>query len=106
MKTKISLVGYGQSRPSRSILIIPAGTIVPGTTIPLSNGTQEFVGTAGSLWVTQFKLTIKGAGGINIPIGVSWSNKTDLLQGSKVGAQIGISYTFSSLAGLFSDGSN
>jgi len=105
MQTQLSLAGYWQYQPSPSILNIPAGTIVPGTTIPLSNGTQEFVGTAGSLWVTQFKLTIKATGGINIPIGVSWSNKTDLLQGSKVGAQVGISYNFSSLAGLFSGGS-
>ena len=46
-------------------------------------------------------MTIKGAEGINVPIGVSWSNKTDLLQGSKVGAQIGLSYNFSSLGQLF-----
>jgi hypothetical protein len=47
------------------------------------------------------KITIKGSGGINIPVAVSWSNKTDLLQGNKLGGQIGISYNFSSLAGLF-----
>ena len=100
VQTQLSLAGYWQYQPHPSILNIPAGTVAPGTTIPLPNGTQEFVGTAGSLWVTQAKLTIKGAGGINVPIGVSWSNKTDLLQGSKVGAQVGISYNFSSLAGL------
>ena len=104
LQTQLSLAGYWQYQPNPSILNIPAGTVAPGTTIPLPNGTQEFVGTAGSLWVTQFKLTIKGSGGINIPIGVSWSNKTDLLQGSKVGAQVGISYNFSSIAGLFSGG--
>jgi len=59
------------------------------------------VGTAGSLWVTQAKITIKGTGGINIPVAVSWSNQTDLLQGSRVGAQVGLSYNFSSLATLF-----
>src|SRR5258708_34915139 len=80
IQTQISLAGYWQYQPSPSILNIPAGTAVPGTTIPLPNGTQEFVGTAGSLWVTQFKLTIKGTGGINIHIGVSWSTKTDLWQ--------------------------
>jgi hypothetical protein len=101
IQTQLSLAGYWQYQPNPSVLNIPAGTVVPGTTIPLPNGTQEFVGTAGSLWVTQAKITIKGSGGINIPIGVSWSNKTDLLQGSRVGAQIGISYNFSSLAGLF-----
>ena len=42
--------------------------------------------------------------GINLPIGVSWSNKTDLLPGTKIGAQVGLSYNFSSLAGLFTGG--
>lgn len=101
IQTQLSLAGYWQYQPHPSILDIPAGTVAPGTNIPLPNGTQEFVGTAGSLWVTQAKLTIKGTGGLNIPIGVSWSNKTDLLQGSKVGGQVGISYNFSSLTGLF-----
>jgi hypothetical protein len=100
LQTQLSLAGYWQYQLHPSILNIPAGTVAPGTTIPLPNGTQEFVGTAGSLWVTQAKLTIKGSGGINIPIGVSWSNKTDLLQGSKVGGQVGISYNFSSLTSL------
>lgn len=100
-QTQMSLAGYWQYQPEPSVLNIPAGTVAPGTTIPLPNGTQEFVGTAGSLWVTQGSLTIKGPGGVNIPLGVSWSNKTDLLQGSKVGGQVGISYNFSSLAGLF-----
>lgn len=101
LQTQLSLAGYWQYQPNPSVLNIPAGTVVPGTTIPLPNGTQEFVGTAGSLWVTQAKITIKSAGGINIPIAVSWSNKTDLLQGSRVGAQVGISYSFSSLGSLF-----
>ena len=101
IQTQLSLGGYWQYQPNPSVLNIAAGTVAPGTSIPLPNGTQEFVGTAGSLWVTQAQFTIKGAGGIRIPIGVSWSNKTDLLGGSKVGAQVGISYNFSSLAGLF-----
>ncbi len=104
VQTQLSLAGYWQYQPSPSVLNIPAGTVAPGTTIPLPNGTQEFVGTAGSLWVTQAKLTIKGSGGIHIPIGVTWSNKTDLLQGSRVGGQVGISYNFSSLASLFTGG--
>jgi len=100
-QTELSLAGYWQYQPQPSVLNIPAGTVAPGTTIPLTNGTQEFVGTAGSLWVAQAKITIKGPDGVNIPVGVSWSNKTDLLQGNKVGAQVGLSYNFSTLSGLF-----
>jgi hypothetical protein len=97
----LSLAGYWQYQPNPSILNIPAGTVAPGTTIPIPNGTQEFVGTAGSLWVTQAKFTIREKSGINFPIAVKWSNKSDLLSGNKIGAQVGISYDFSSLSSLF-----
>jgi hypothetical protein len=100
----LSLAGYWQYQPDPSVLNIAAGTVAPGTSIPLSNGTQEFVGTAGSLWVTQFKFTLNGKSGIKIPIGVKWSNKSDLLSGNRIGAQVGLSYDLSSLNGLF--GSN
>jgi hypothetical protein len=96
----LSLAGYWQYQPNPSVLNIPAGTVAPGTTIPLPNGTQEFVGAAGSLWVTQAKITISTKSGINIPIGVKWSNKSDLLTGNKIGAQVGISYDFSALSSL------
>ena len=100
------MAAYWQYQPQASVLNIAAGTVAPSTNIPIPNGTQEFVGTAGSLWVAQGKLTIKGAGGIDIPVGVSWSNKTDLLQGSKVGAQVGISYDLSSLSNYFGGSSH
>jgi hypothetical protein len=105
-QTQLSLAGYWQYQPNPSVLNIPAGTVAPGTDIPLPNGTQEFVGTAGSLWVTQAKLSLKTSGNLSVPIGVTWSNKTDLLEGSKVGAQVGVSYNFSSLKGLFTGGSS
>jgi hypothetical protein len=98
---QLNIAGYWQYQPQPSVLNIAAGTVAPGTDISLPNGTQEFVGTAGSLWVTQAGLTIKGPNGVNIPLAVSWSNKTDLLKGTKVGAQIGINYNFSTISGLF-----
>jgi hypothetical protein len=101
LQSQMSLAGYWQYQPQPSILNIPAGTVVPGTTIPLPNGVQEFVGTAGSLWVAQVKYTMKNSSGVSVPVGVSWSNKTDLLQGNKVGAQVGISYNFQGLSSLF-----
>jgi hypothetical protein len=100
-QSQMSLAGYWQYQPEPSIINLSAGTLVPGTSIPLPNGIQEFVGTAGSLWVTQAKYTLKNSSGVSVPIGVSWSNKTDLLQGSKVGAQVGVSYSLNALAGLF-----
>jgi hypothetical protein len=96
-----SLAAYWQYQPDPSVLNITAGNLAPGTNIQLPQNAQVLLGTAGSLWVTQAKITINGKSGIKIPIGVSWSNKTDLLAGNKVGAQVGISYDFSSLSSLF-----
>jgi hypothetical protein len=95
-----SLAGYWQYQPNPSVLNITQSDVAPGTSIPAP--TQVLVGTAGSLWVAQAKITIKnGKSGISVPLGVKWSNKTDLLSGSKIGAQVGISYDFSSLSNLF-----
>jgi hypothetical protein len=106
LQSQMSLAGYWQYQPQPSVLNIPAGTVVPGTSIPLPNGVQEFVGTAGSLWVAQAKYTLKNSSGINVPVGISWSNKTDLLIGSKVGGQIGLSYNLSGLSSIFTKSSS
>lgn len=98
-----TVAGYWQYQPDPSVLTITQGDVAPGTSIPAP--TQVLVGTAGSLFVTQAKVTIKnGKSGIAVPIGIKWSNKTDLLSGTKVGGQIGISYDFSSLSNLFGGG--
>ena len=96
-----SVAAYWQYQPDPSVLNITEDNLVPGTTIQLPQNAQVLLGTPGSLWVTQAKITVNGKSGIKIPIGVSWSNKTDLLAASKVGAQMGISYDFSSLSSLF-----
>ena len=98
-----SLAGYWQYQPTASVLNITQGDVAPGTTIDAP--TQVLVGTAGSLWVTQAKITLgKGRSGVTVPIGVKWSNKTDLLTGNKIGGQVGISYDLSSLSSLFGGG--
>jgi len=97
----LSLAAYWQYQLDPSVLNITPGNLVPGTDITLPQDAQVLLGTAGSLWVTQAKIVINAKSGIKIPIGVKWANKTELLTGNKVGAQIGISYDFSSLSSLF-----
>ena len=96
-----SLAGYWQYQPDPGVLNITAGNLAPGTNVPLPGDAQVLLGTAGSLWVTQAKIAINAKSGIKVPIAVKWSNKTDLLSGNKLGAQVGISYDFSSLSSLF-----
>lgn len=96
-----SLAGYWQYQPDPSVLNITSGNLAPGTNIQLPQNAQVLLGTAGSLWVTQAKFAINTKSGVKIPVAVKWSNKTDLLSGNKIGAQVGISYDFSSLSSLF-----
>jgi hypothetical protein len=96
-----SLAAYWQYQPDPSVLNITAGNLAPGTDIQLPQNAQVLLGTAGSLWVTQAKFTINGKSGVKIPFAFKWSNKTDLLSGNKIGAQVGLSYDFSSLSSLF-----
>jgi len=100
-RATVSLAGYWQYQPNPSVLNISSSNLAPGTNIELPQNAQVLLGTAGSLWVAQLKVTVNGKSGIKIPVAVKWSNKTDLLSGNKFGAQVGISYDFSSLSSLF-----
>jgi hypothetical protein len=96
-----SLAGYWQYQPDPSVLNITSGNLAPGTNIQLPQNAQVLLGSAGSLWVTQAKFSINTKSGVKVPVAVKWANKTDLLSGNKIGAQVGISYDFSSLSSLF-----
>lgn len=95
-----SLAGYWQYQPDPSVLKITAGNLVPGTNIPLPQDAQVLLGTAGSVWVTQAKITIKFKNGAQIPLAGKWSNKPDLLTGKRLGAQFGLTYDLSALQQL------
>ena len=100
-QSTLSLAGYWQYQPDPTVLNITSGNLAPGTDIQLPGNAQVLLGTSGSLWVAQAKFMLNAKAGIKIPVSVNWSNKTDLLVGHKVGAQIGISYDFSSLSSVF-----
>ena len=101
-----SLAGYGQYQYDPTVLNITAGNLVPGTNIALPGDAQVLLGTAGWLGVAQGKLVINLKKGLNIPVAVKWSNKTDLLKGSDVRGQIGLSYDLSALSKLISPNKN
>jgi hypothetical protein len=99
-----SLAGYGQYQYDPTVLNITAGNLVPGTNISLPGDAQVLLGTAGWLGVAQGKVVINLKKGLNIPVAVKWSNKTDLLKGSDVRGQVGLSYDLSALSKLISGG--
>jgi hypothetical protein len=96
-----TLAGYVQYQFDPSVLNIGSGNLVPGTSITLPSNAQVLLGTKGTLGIVQAKITVNTKTGINIPIGVSWANKTDLLNATDVRGNVGITYDFNSLSQLF-----
>ncbi len=95
-----SLAGYMQYQQDPSVLNITAGNLTPGTSITLPNDAQVLLGSSGVLAVVQAKITLNMSG-VDIPIGIEWANKTDLLDASDVRGNIGLTYNFDSLSKLF-----
>jgi hypothetical protein len=93
-----SVAGYGQYQEAPSVLNITASSVPSSITLP-SNAQVFLSGTQGWLGVAQVKVTLNVAGA-QIPLAFKWSNKTNLLDKTKFGAQFGLSYDFSGLKQL------
>jgi hypothetical protein len=98
VQTVVSGGYYFQYMVANGLLTLPASQLAPGTAIPLPGDASELLNTTGAIHVGQGKVTlnIKGTS-INIPLALTFSNRTDLVKASKVGGNFGITYDFSSL---------
>ena len=90
---------YYQNTRSASVLTVDPKQPLPGimfTGLP-STATQVFT-TPGNIGVGQMRLVLgPGGSSVRVPIAVSWSNRTDLINKPGWRAQIGISYDFDSM---------
>lgn len=95
----VDLSFYYQNQRSASILKIDPTQPLPGisfTGLP-SNSNQVFA-LPGDIRLGQFRLVLgPGGSSVRVPIAVSYSNRTDLINKPGWRAQIGISYDFDSL---------
>jgi hypothetical protein len=98
----LSAAGYGQFQYDPTVLNISQGNLVPGTNITLPSNAQVLLGTSGWLGVVQGKIVFNLSKGLNIPVAIKWSNKTDLLTGNDIRGQIGLSYDLSALSKVLS----
>jgi hypothetical protein len=91
---QLSMGLYYQYLPNPSIIEMPSGsTVLPGTTIPLTPGGAILLGESGSLFVGQAVLTIRIPGsGLRMPIGFSWSNRTEFATGNEVRGHVGFTF--------------
>jgi len=90
---QLSVGAYYQYQFNPGVLLIPVGsTMLPGTTIPLPAAGTPVLGERGSVFAAQATLTIRLAGGMKVPIGVSWANRTELVTGNQVRGHIGVTF--------------
>ncbi|UWZ86519.1 hypothetical protein [Occallatibacter riparius] len=89
---------YFQYMIANGLLTLPADQLAPGTAIPLPGNASELLNTTGPIHIGQGKVTISVKGtNVNIPLALTFSNRTDLIKASKVGGNFGITYDFNSL---------
>jgi len=76
---------------------------IPGITFTgLPANTSTVFAKTGNIWLVQAKLSVVPSGkSVKIPISVTYSNRTELVDKPTWRAQIGVSYDFDSLMSLF-----
>ena len=96
--TVFTLGAYFQYQMAPGIIDIPSGSTAPGTNIPLPANAKQLLAPKGNIGVLHAGLTLQlPNSGVKIPIGVSWSNRTELLTGNEIRGHIGFTFDTHSL---------
>lgn len=94
----LSFGTYIQYQMSPGLINIPSGTVAPFTNIPLPGNATQLLAKQGTVAVAHASLTLQiPNSGIKVPIGISWSNRTELLTGSEIRGHIGFTFDTHSL---------
>ena len=91
-----TLAGYYQYQSSASAIMIGSGNLAPGTDIMLPGTAATLLAPKGHIWVVEGLLTFATKAG-NIPVGVTWSNRTELINAQEVRGHVGFNFDFSTL---------
>ena len=74
------------------VMIVPVGAIAGATTVKASAG-DHLLAPKGPLFSGNATVTLRMArNGVKVPIGISWSNRTDLGKGNEVRGHIGLTF--------------
>jgi hypothetical protein len=93
-----TLAGYYQYQVAAAVLQAPNGTVIAGTNIELPKDASVLLTPKGNMVIAQAKLTIRMKDtGVKIPVGVTWSNRSELIKANDVRGHIGLTYDFDSL---------
>lgn len=97
MPANVSLSAYFQYQKENALLVFPSGNNVQGITLPGSAST--LLAPKGNIFIVQALLTLTKSNTAIVPIGFTYSNRTELLTGSEVKGHVGIQ--FNGLKDLF-----
>lgn len=94
-----SLAGYFQYQHSPALLEVDPSKPIAGLTFTgLPENAKKVLATTGNIWLFQAKLSLVPAGSsVKIPLSVTWSNRTELIDKPVWRGQIGLSYDLDSL---------
>ena len=89
---------YFQYMVDNALLTLPSTALAPGTSIPLPGSASQLLNTKGAIHLGQVKVTFKVRNsGVNIPLALTFSNRTDLIKGTDVRGNFGLTYNLDSL---------
>ncbi len=89
---------YFQYMVDNGLLTLPSTALAPGTSIPLPGNASELLNTKGAIHLGQVKVTFKVRNsGVNFPLAFTFSNRTDLIKGTDVRGNFGLTYNLDSL---------
>jgi hypothetical protein len=93
-----ALGAYLQYQVSPGLILIPPGAVAPFTNLPLPADATALLSSRGTIAVGYASVTLHlPNSGVRLPVGISWSNRTELVAGSEIRAHIGLDFDSHSL---------
>jgi hypothetical protein len=92
-----TLAAYYQYQNQPAALQIGAGNLAPGTNIQLNGTAATLLAPKGNIVVAQAMVTFALKSGTKLPLGVTWSNRTELIKGNELRGHVGFNFDWSSL---------
>lgn len=93
----VTFGGYYQWMKEDALITIGPGNVAPGSGIVLPGTAAKLLGTKGNIGIIQGKLTIPMTTTIKMPLSLTWSNRTELINESDTRGQIGVTFDLDSL---------
>jgi hypothetical protein len=89
--------GYYQWMKEDALIVIGPGNIAPGSGIVLPGTAAKLLGTKGNIAVLQAKVAFPVSSVVKIPISITWSNRTELINEKDIRGQVGLTLDLDSV---------